>query len=704
MLELPGIEYVSLAAAVSAAAFAAFVLMRGTRGIATWSFVAGFLLVALQELALFLALRGEEEGMGVGWVRVATGARMMRPIPWLIFGLTFGEENARERLWAWRGSLLVLGALGLAGIGLLPSGGMLKAVRAAVASGTVVVFGPLGVGAHLVVIVGVAGVLVTLESILREARRGARGRVKHLVIGLFALFAAEIYAIGNFLLFWAVQSEVVLLESAGILVSTVFVAQGVLRRRLFAVDVFVSRHVLYRSATVGLVGGYLLLLGLAGEALRRFEIPMRSFFLGVGAFVALLGLVAVLFSEQVRRRLKLYIDTHFYRDKHDYRRRWTDVTRNLGSAVRLDEVLRGLLETLLQAVWVKGAGVFLANGGGGDLVLARGAGLPVPAGTGSSNGDTPRIRKGGPLYASLEAGRVVELGPGRDGEDNGITGLGLVLVAPMQGSEGLMGALAVTGEYTGKPFTAEDRDLLATIARQASTAIQTARLSQDLATAKSMEAVHRVATFLLHDLKNCASVMSMVAEHAKKHMGDPEFQREAIEAVASTAPKMRALIAKLSGLRSVPEMEREPMEVESVVEETLAEIRKGLNGRVALKEDLRPTPQVLGDHEHIARVVTNLVVNAVEAVGEAGEVSVETYAEGPWACIRVRDTGPGIPEGHLRNGLFQPFRSTKPGGLGVGLYQCKTVVEAHGGHITVASTEGAGATFTVYLPIAPGAP
>lgn len=686
------LSYAPLAAAGVAAGLAAFVLIRGSRHLASLAFSAGLVLFGLQELCWFVALWAQHDAVMLWGIRLATATRLILPIPWLVFGLTFANGAAGRRIRTWWPALLGLGVSGVAGIVLLPSPAMVAVVARPGLPGDLIALGVLGKAAHAAALVGVVGVLFHLESLLRHSTGESRKRIKHLLIGLFAAFGAEIYAISRFLLFSSVEVEAVLIEAASLSISTGFIAVTMVRHRLFEVEVFVSRHVAYRSATLALVGGYLIALGLAGEAFRRFQIPMSNFFLGTGAFVALLGLGVAAFSERVRRRVKLYIDTHFYRHKHDYRQRWIEFTRSLGPAVRLEDVLPRLLGTLLQAMWVDRAAVFLSEAPGGDLVLIRAAGLEAEA-----TREDRRIPARSPLHGRLAACGVVDVGaPGE--EDASLRDLGLALLAPMEGTEGLVGALAVGPELSGHPFTTEDRELLATIAGQAAAAVLTARLSQDLAVAKGMEALHRLATFLLHDLKNCASTLTMVTVNARDHIGDPEFQRDTLQAIASTAAKMRRLIAKLSAWPADPDIEREPVDVSQVVKDAVADFRNGLDARVLLRTDLRSTPPVLGDPAHIGGVVTNLLVNAAEATGAAGALSVETFPDGAWICVRVGDTGPGIPEATVRNGLFQPFRSTKRGGLGIGLYQCKTIMDAHGGRIEVESREGQGTKFTLRFP------
>ena len=98
-------------------------------------------------------------------------------------------------------------------------------------------------------------------------------------------------------------------------------------------------------------------------------------------------------------------------------------------------------------------------------------------------------------------------------------------------------------------------------------------------------------------------------------------------------------------------------------------------------------------------MLENLIINANDAVGENGEISIETGHNEKWVQVIVRDNGCGMSKEFIEKDLFRPFRTTKKKGMGIGLFHCKTIVEAHGGRIEVESQEGKGTMFEILLPL-----
>ena len=110
-------------------------------------------------------------------------------------------------------------------------------------------------------------------------------------------------------------------------------------------------------------------------------------------------------------------------------------------------------------------------------------------------------------------------------------------------------------------------------------------------------------------------------------------------------------------------------------------------------------PALAADRDQLLKVLENLMMNASDAVGQDGQIAVSTGRHENWAIITVRDNGCGMSREFVEKNLFRPFQTTKKQGMGIGLYHCKTIVEAHGGRIHVESEEGKGSIFRVLLPM-----
>ena len=127
----------------------------------------------------------------------------------------------------------------------------------------------------------------------------------------------------------------------------------------------------------------------------------------------------------------------------------------------------------------------------------------------------------------------------------------------------------------------------------------------------------------------------------------------------------------------------------------------GQRSKVSVKvvKELRPLPKQLLDPEQIQKVVTNLVLNAKEAVNSGGEIRIETSQQNGCTVLSVSDNGCGMAREFIERSLFRPFQTTKKSGIGIGMFQCKMIIEAHRGRIEVDSEPGQGTAFRVLLPL-----
>jgi len=293
---------------------------------------------------------------------------------------------------------------------------------------------------------------------------------------------------------------------------------------------------------------------------------------------------------------------------------------------------------------------------------------------------------------------------------------------PLGAGEQSLGALVLADRVNAAPYTVEELELLKCIGDQMTSVLLNLRLANEVIQARELEAFQTMSAFFVHDLKNAAAALNLMLQNLPVHFDDPAFREDALRGVGNTARRIDGMIERLSALRQRPEFKPVEADLNQLVGETLDRLDE-MPG-VELMRELQPVPGIRADRQQIQSVVTNLVLNARDAVsGERGENHAsrtisgergENHASrtmGPGGRIQVRtdhrdgrvvlsvtDNGCGMSPAFLKESLFRPFQSTKKKGLGIGMFQSRMIVEAHGGSIQVESETGRGTTFRVSLP------
>ncbi|MBC8096120.1 MAG: GAF domain-containing protein, partial [Akkermansiaceae bacterium] len=271
------------------------------------------------------------------------------------------------------------------------------------------------------------------------------------------------------------------------------------------------------------------------------------------------------------------------------------------------------------------------------------------------------------------------------------------LCVPLIAGGELLGLITLGDRVSGVQFSIQDTDLLKCISDQAAASLRNIQLSQSLIQAREMEAFQTMSAFFVHDLKNTASTLSLMLRNLPIHFNDPAFREDALRGIGNTVGHINSLIERLSLLRQGGLSIRPvPCDLNGLVEKTLEEFRRVSQAKIIA--NLQPLPRITIDVEQVQKVVTNLILNALEAVGKEGEVRVETGAENSWTVLTVTDNGCGISAVFLERSLFRPFQTTKKKGIGIGMFQSKMIIEAHRGRIEVQSELGKGTRFRVLLP------
>jgi hypothetical protein len=627
------------------------------------------------------------------WLAASRCADIVSLPGWAILSVAFARPDAAVRCRRWGGILLAIGGLaaGVVTLTLLGQGARFYGAL----EGGLFPYSGYRWAVDALALPAVAFVVLQATSTLRGSRGVVRWQIKYFLLGVLALFGFQLFVLAQALVSHGLRLPYLRVQPVVALLSVGLIAFGLVRHRVLEVAVFVSRHVVYRSLAVGTAIAYLLALGVSAAILRMLAVPVSEFGASVVVFVSALALVVALLSERLRWRVKRMVTRNFYINKYDYRREWTELTTKLTSVASLDAVMPRLVATVVESMGLTKAALYIAEDRGFRLAESAGEEVVEP-----SRLDLPPA-----LLARIGAEAcLVPLDSGWPPEAGGgvaaLRATGFFLLVPLVVKHDVLGLIAVSPPRDSV-LSEEDEEFLRTVAAQAATTLLNVRLGERLAQARELEAFHRVSSFLLHDLKNCAANLSLVAQNTESFAAAPEFRRDAFESIQDSVGAIQQLIARLSHLPKGLELRLERIAITPLITEAVTRARRVAGRRIEFACALEAVDPVLADADQCRKVLDNLLLNAIEAMPARGEVRVRTATRGSRVLIEVADTGPGIPDAILQGALFTPFRTTKPRGLGIGLYQVKTIVDAHGGHIELQSRAGHGARITIELPAAP---
>jgi putative PEP-CTERM system histidine kinase len=449
----------------------------------------------------------------------------------------------------------------------------------------------------------------------------------------------------------------------------------------------VSRQVAFKSVILFAVGLYLALFGFLGEGMQHFGASFPRTVSISFAFLLGIALLILLLSDKVQREVKVALQKNFYQHKHDYRTQWLRFSEQLSTSRSGEELLQRILAAYCEIFGISCAALFLYDQELAGFGMVSAHRMAMVDDIITSDNSLIHFMEGNAWVVCVR-----DENPEITAENRSFFSKNQIsFVIPLFDGQRIDGVITL-----GKPIKAneiyiyEDYDLMKTIARQASLAILHQRLSEQILQAREIEAIGNVATFVVHDLKNQVSNLSLIVENAPKYIQHPDFQKDMLTSLDNTVTKMKRLIGRLKSIRESSLIDLQNVNLLELVQKTAATIAGGrviVTGREIMAHV---------DEGEIQKVVLNLIMNGIEASVADNPVMVEVgFAERPY--IRVADDGCGMTAQFIRTELFKPFKTSKNQGLGIGVYQCRKIVEAHGGKIDVQSDVGYGSKFTVWL-------
>jgi putative PEP-CTERM system histidine kinase len=540
------------------------------------------------------------------------------------------------------------------------------------------------------------GALLLVHNLYNAATVETRAAIR---LPMFALALMWVYDLNLYTISYLARASADELSALrGIVTATAALIFALATRRSHNWNVRLSRTVTFQSLSLVAIGGYVVVMLAISSALELIggeyaRLAQVSFVFGASVIALVL-----LPSSRLRAWFRVKISKHLFQHRYDYRAEWLRFTDTLG---RPGEGAIPLETRVIQAV------ADITESPGGLLLLPEpGGGLVARARWNWQLIDPPVSAASSETAHWLEAsGRVVELDQIRGGGSSGDEDARHIpewllgeprawAMIPLVHFGRLAGVVILERPPIARMLDWEDFDLLRVVGRQVASYLAEARGQEALSDAQRFDEFNRRFAFIMHDIKNLVSQLSLVTRNAERHADNPEFRADMIVTLKNSTARMNDLLARLSQHNKARPEEPRAVALQSIAE-SIAKAKRAAH------------PVIVGgtsglilraDPARLEQALSHLVQNAIDASPAAEPVSINPRIAGDDIAIDVIDSGKGMSPSFIREQLFKPFSSTKDGGFGIGAFEARALIAAMGGRIEVASREGKGSRFTIILP------
>lgn len=538
--------------------------------------------------------------------------------------------------------------------------------------------------------------LVLVEQLFRNVDEDSRWGIKPLCLGLGGLFLFDMYLFSQSVLFGGAESDAAVVRGGVYALTVPLLWLSSARRRDWLSRLRISRKAAFHSAALLLAGSYLLFVSGLGYYVRLFGGDWgRALQVGLMALAVLL-LGALALSGTVRAKLSVFLGKHFFRYRFDYREEWLRFTETLAAQRSHDgmeqQVIRGLanmLESPAGGLWLKRLDE------GTVAQVARWNIAAVDDVTQESSSLWQFLQRTGWVVNVQEVRAIPRRYPGLE-LPSWLQAIEQAwLVVPLNAAGQTIGFVLLTSPRSPVDVNWEVNDLLKTAGRQAASFLAQMQATEALLEVRKFDAFNRMSAFVVHDLKNIVTQLSLMLKNAEKHHADPEFQQDMLLTVGNALERMRQLMLQLRE-GATPAGTAFGVDVLRLITRIQATAQDG--GR-ALEVDAKERLLARGDEERLERVIGHVVQNALDATPAEGRVSVRVLRSGSLVTVQVTDNGHGMSPEFVRERLFRPFQTTKSTGMGIGAYESFQYLKELGGSIIVRSEQGLGTEVTMQLPL-----
>ncbi|WP_313950567.1 XrtA/PEP-CTERM system histidine kinase PrsK [Accumulibacter sp.] len=538
--------------------------------------------------------------------------------------------------------------------------------------------------------------LVLIEQLFRNVSPDFRWSIKPLCLGLGGTFLFDLYLFSDALLFNRVDADAFSIRGFAHAVGLPLVGLSAIRSHDWKRRLVMSQRAAVQSATLLIVGVYLLFMASAGYYVRLFGGEWGRALQLALLFAAMLVLVALTFSGSMRARVRVMVGKHFFSYRYDYREEWLRFTQTLAAQDGFSGMGRHVVRGLADMVESPGGALWLTDPSGRFFAQAACWNMPVSSATED---------QGSPLCTFLlDSGWVINLEEYRS-LPRRYDGLALPpwlvevpnawLVVPLTTGNNLIAFVVLATARARIDVNWEVNDLLKTAARQAGAFLGQMQASEALLESRKFDSFNRMSAFVVHDLKNIVAQLSLMLKNAERHRDNPEFQTDMLMTVENSVERMRQLMLQLRE-GATPLDGPRGIDLADVVRR-IQTAKSGQGREVELTIEEKVVAR--GHEDRIERVIGHLVQNALEATEKGGRVWLRLARQGNNALVEVGDSGHGMSPEFVRERLFKPFQTTKPTGMGIGAYESFQYVHELGGKLSVDSAVDVGTKVELSLPL-----
>lgn len=460
-----------------------------------------------------------------------------------------------------------------------------------------------------------------------------------------------------------------------------------------------SRAATFQSLSLLLIGGYLIAMVITAQGLafagRDYATLLQIALVAISSLVV----VALVTSQRLRGWLRVSLIKHLFQHRYDYRAEWLRFTKTIGQEGPQSPSLNERIIRALADVADSPAGLLLVAGENGQLELAARWHWPtaeVP-GTAICAAQARRFELIG-YIVDLDAVRGSP-NPSFEVPDWLLADPKAWVLVPLLHFDRLAGMVVLARPAYVRRLDWEDFDLFKVVGRQLASYLAEHAGQDALAEAGRFDEFNRRIAFVMHDIKNLASQMGLLARNAEQHADNPEFRADMLVTLRNSTDKLNGLVARLSRYGTTLVENLVPVQAEEVACSVIAQLKSRHPVTLVEAADC----EISAHRESLEQVLIHLVQNAIEASAPEAPVFVSVSTDGVNGQFEVVDSGTGMSPDFVRNRLFKPFDSTKPGGFGIGAYEARELVRSMRGQLEVESREGLGTRFAVILPLAEAA-